>query len=247
MATTSSASPISFQSSAAEGPFYAGMGVFAFLFSVAAFGPSIVHTQARLGPITPLVALHGIVFSAWLLLFIAQTILAGTRNLALHRRIGMWSAVLAAALVVLGYQAAVAMGRRGYDLSGDAGARSDPLAAMAFPLLDIFMFAALYLAAYLYRHPSAVHKRLMLLQSPARLCRLRLRTSPVISPFFATRDSWCRSWLGRFSPQVQSTIESSSIAYTRYRSGLRSLFSSWITCGLRLWCRAAPGTPLPPG
>jgi hypothetical protein len=55
------------------------------------------------------------------------------------------------------------MGRRGYDLSGDVGSRSDPLAAMAFPLLYTFMFAALFLAAYMYRHRSAIHKRLMLL------------------------------------------------------------------------------------
>jgi hypothetical protein len=70
---------------------------------------------------------------------------------------------LVAALVVLGYQTTIGMGRRGYDLSGDVGVRSDPLAAMAFPLLDTFMFAVLFLAAYLYRHRSAIHKRLMLL------------------------------------------------------------------------------------
>jgi hypothetical protein len=163
MAATSPASRVAFQSAAAEGWFYPGMAVFAFLFSVAAFGPSIVHTERRLGPITTLLALHGIAFFAWLLLFVSQTILARTRNLALHRRIGMWSAVLAAALVVLGYRTTVAMGRRGYDLSGDVGARSNPLAAMAFPLLDIFLFGALFLAAYLYRHRGAVHKRLMLL------------------------------------------------------------------------------------
>ena len=54
------------------------MGVFAFLFCIAAFGRSIVHTVRRLGPITPLLAVHGVVFFAWLLLFIAQTILART-------------------------------------------------------------------------------------------------------------------------------------------------------------------------
>jgi hypothetical protein len=163
MAATSAAAQASFQVRTTDGWFYTCVGVFAFLFCVAAFGPSIVHTERRLGPITPLVAVHGIAFFAWLLLFIVQTILAGTGNLALHRRIGMWSAVLAAALVVFGYQATIAVGRRGYDLSGDVGARSNPLAAMAFPLLDIFMFGALFLAAYLYRHRGAVHKRLMLL------------------------------------------------------------------------------------
>jgi hypothetical protein len=57
----------------------------------------------------------------------------------------------------------LAMGRRGFDLSGDLAVRSDPPAAMAFPLLDILMFAVLFAAAYLYRHRSAIHKRLMLL------------------------------------------------------------------------------------
>ena len=163
MAATSAASPVSFQPRTTDGWFYTCMGVFAFLFCIAAFGPSIVHTEERLGPIAPLLAVHGIAFFAWVLLFIAQTILARTGSLALHRLMGMWSAILAAALVVLGYQTTIAMGRRGYDLSGDLGARSDPLAGMAFPLLDTFMFAALFLAAYLCRHRSAIHKRLMLL------------------------------------------------------------------------------------
>jgi hypothetical protein len=139
------------------------MGVLVLLFGTAAFGPSIVNTERRLGPITSLVAVHGAVFLLWLLLFIAQAGLARTRNLPLHRGLGRWSGILAAAMVVLGYQTTIAMGRRGYDLSGDVGVRSDPLAAMAFPLLDIFMFAALFLAAYLYRNRSAIHKRLMLL------------------------------------------------------------------------------------
>jgi hypothetical protein len=42
---------------------------------------------------------------------------------------------------------------RGGDL---VGVRPDPLAAMAFPLLDTFMFAVLFLAAYLYRHRDLV-------------------------------------------------------------------------------------------
>jgi hypothetical protein len=76
MAATSAASQASFQVRTTDGWFYTCVGVFAFLFSSAAFGPSIVYSESRLGPITPLVAAHGIVFFAWLLLFIAQTILA---------------------------------------------------------------------------------------------------------------------------------------------------------------------------
>jgi len=117
MAATSTASPVSFHSLATEGWFYVSMAVFSLFFCIAAFGPSIVYTERRLGTITPLVAVHGIAFFAWLLLFIVQAMLARTRNLALHRRLGMWSATLATALVVLGYQTTIAMAHRSYDMA----------------------------------------------------------------------------------------------------------------------------------
>jgi hypothetical protein len=53
--------------------------------------------------------------------------------------------------------------RGGFDLSGDLAIRRDPLAAIAFPLLDTAIFAVLYVAAYIYRKRPDVHKRLMLL------------------------------------------------------------------------------------
>lgn len=143
--------------------FYVGMALFAILFSIAAFIPSLMQASVRLGPLTGLLAAHGVVFFTWLLVFLAQSILARTGRLALHRQLGMWSAILAAAMVVLGYESTIAMARRGFDLSGDLGVRSDPLAGIAFPLLDIAMFAVLFVAAYLYRRRSAIHKRLMLL------------------------------------------------------------------------------------
>jgi hypothetical protein len=163
MATASPALTSSFSVNSGGTWFYAGMAVFAMLFSIAAFGPSVVHTAGRPGPLTAMMAVHGAVFFGWLIIFLAQSILVRTRRLALHRRLGMLSAILAAAIVVLGYQTTIAMARRGFDLSGDLAIRSDPLAGMAFPLLDITMFSVLFVAAYLYRHRSASHKRLMLL------------------------------------------------------------------------------------
>jgi hypothetical protein len=127
MAATSPAQPVSVHSSTGEGWFYTCTGLLSLLFCIAAFGPSNVHTERRLGPVTLLPAVHGFAFFAWLLLFIAQTILARTGNLALHRLMGMWSAILAAVIVVLGCQTTIAMGRRGYDLSGDlVGSRFRP-------------------------------------------------------------------------------------------------------------------------
>jgi hypothetical protein len=164
MATVSRVPKVPADRTGENGSFYAGMGVFCLAFSIAAFGPSIANPSHRLGPVTPLLTLHGVAFTAWLVLFIGQAVLARTRKLVLHRRLGVSSILLAATLVVLGFQVTIAMGRRGYDMAGDiAGARYDSLAAMAFPLLDIFLFASLFLAAFLYRHRSAIHKRLMLL------------------------------------------------------------------------------------
>jgi hypothetical protein len=164
----------------------------ALLFSIAAFGPSMAGSGTRLGLTTLLLAVHGVVFTALLLLFIAQSILVRKQNVALHGVLGFWSAILAATLVIAGYQVTIAMGRRGYDLSGDLASRSDPIAAMAFPLLDISMFAALFLAAYLYRRRPAIHKRLMLLAvtgalMPAPIAHLVghfafLRDHPISTP-----------------------------------------------------------------
>jgi hypothetical protein len=143
--------------------FYVGMAVLAILFSFVAFGPSMMKTSQRLASLTGLLAAHGVVFFAWLLVFLAQSSLVRTGRLALHRQIGMLSAILAAAMVVLGYRATIAMARRGFDMSGDLAIQSDPLAGIAFPLLDIAMFTVLFVAAYLYRCRPAIHKRLMLL------------------------------------------------------------------------------------
>ena len=149
--------------------FYVGMGCFVIVFAIAGFGPGLVNTRTRLAPLTPIVALHGAVFFSWLLLFLAQTLLVREGKIAVHQCLGTLSAILAVAMVLLGYQVAITMARRGYDLSGNLAARTDPLAAIAFPLLDIVMFAVLFLAAMLFRRRPATHKRLMLLAVVAAL------------------------------------------------------------------------------
>lgn len=149
--------------------FYVGSGCFAIVFTIAAFSPGLVDTGTRLAPLTPMLALHGVIFFSWLLLFLAQTMLVREGKIAIHRQLGMFSVILAVAMVVVGYHITIAMARRGFDLSGNLAARTDPLAAIAFPLLDLVLFTSLYTAAYLFRRRSAVHKRLMLLTVLAAL------------------------------------------------------------------------------
>ena len=60
----------------------------------------------------------------------------------MHRQLGAASALLAIAMVVLGYMSSIAMVRRGFDLSGDLDVKADPLFKLIFPLQDLFLNAA---------------------------------------------------------------------------------------------------------
>jgi uncharacterized membrane protein YozB (DUF420 family) len=150
--------------SRAEGRFYIGMALVAAATALAGFGPALVDPASRLEPLTWAVGLHGVVFSAWLVLFLAQTLLISNGRIAVHRRLGYAGAILAVLMVVSGYFTTIEMVRRGHDLSGDLiGDNGDPMMLMVFQLGDLAVFGVLVAAAVLFRRRSDVHKRLMLL------------------------------------------------------------------------------------
>jgi hypothetical protein len=154
---------------AKDGWFYRGMGIIAVLLVIAAFAPGIRDPAGRNAPLTPLVWVHTVVFSSWLLLYLVQTTLITIRRPAVHRRIGVAAMVLAAAVLTVGYATAIAMARRGFDLSGDLAAASDPLGALVFPLGDLVSFGILMASAFWYRCSPAIHKRLILLATTGSL------------------------------------------------------------------------------
>jgi hypothetical protein len=150
--------------------FYAAIAALCILISTAAFGPSMADTSNRLGSATWLSVTHGILFFAWLVIFLVQTLLVQTKKVAIHRTLGTATMFLAAAMVVVGYCAAIAMTRRGFDLSGDLGLPTDPLGPVGqiiFLLVDIIEFGILVAAGYIYRRNLAAHRRLMLLATMA--------------------------------------------------------------------------------
>src|SRR6266851_2454543 len=106
--------------------FYIGTAIATIVTVVVGFAPSMINTDARNAPITPLVGAHGLVVFAWLLLFLAQTTLVATRRVSVHRRLGTAAVSLAPVVIVLGYMTAIAMPRRGYGLSGDLHIEADP-------------------------------------------------------------------------------------------------------------------------
>jgi hypothetical protein len=152
--------------------FYFIAAVTFFIIALASFGPSVADRSHALAPFTWLIIVHGASVMLWLVLLIVQTLLIQTRRLLLHRRLGISSMLLAALVVILGYAAAVAMLRRGFDISGDLGGRMTPdkeAQGFLFPVLDITEFGLLVVAGYLARHRAAAHKRLMLFATIAML------------------------------------------------------------------------------
>jgi hypothetical protein len=122
-------------------------------------------------PFTSLIHVHGALFTAWALLFIVQTTLVANRRVAVHRRLGVAGAVLAAVMVVVGVRVAITAAARGAAPPG-----MDPLAFMAVPFFDMVLFTGLVSTALVRRRDKDAHKRLMLLayvsSIPAAVARL---------------------------------------------------------------------------
>lgn len=108
--------------------------------------------------LTPLVHLHGVVYSAWVLLFVAQTGLIAVNRRDVHRLTGLAGAVLALAVLVVGVIVAIEAARLG---SGPPD-RHQP-SFLVYPLTNMLMFAGLIGGALWWRERGDIHKRLMLL------------------------------------------------------------------------------------
>jgi hypothetical protein len=144
--------------------YFPSMAVVMIVMAVAGFAPSIVNPARRLGPMTLLLAVHGILFFLWLLLFLLQTTLIAARRADLHRRMGIVAIVLLVVLVPLSYMVTVQMVRRGFDLSGDQISRTAPDAIFGsiFNFFAVIEFPLLAGAALAYRRRKEIHMRLML-------------------------------------------------------------------------------------
>jgi hypothetical protein len=102
---------------------------------------------------------HGLVMTAWFTLFLVQVRLVATGRTAVHRKLGIAGAVLAALVVIVGTATALVAAKNG------ATPGPPPLVFLAIPLGDMLVFVTIVSAAILYRKRSDYHKRLMLLAS----------------------------------------------------------------------------------
>lgn len=144
--------------------------------STAGFLPSLVHPVGRRAPLSAVATAHGIVFFAWLLIFLVQSSLVARRHVALHRKLGLAAVLVLGLMIPLAYTTTAAMVRRGFDLSGDLRIDHDPLYESIFPFSNLLIFSVLVIAAITYRRRPEIHKRLMLFANielmPAPLAHL---------------------------------------------------------------------------
>lgn len=101
---------------------------------------------------------HGWVMTAWFALFAVQASLIASGNVKLHRRLGLFGACLAVAVVALGSTVAVHAARVGHGPPG-----IPPASFLLVPLTDMLVFTLLAGSGLLLRKRRDVHRRLMLL------------------------------------------------------------------------------------
>ena len=112
-------------------------------------------------PLMPLLHIHALVFTAWLVLLLTQTGLVATRRVGLHMRLGLAGALLAAVMIPLGMMTAIAGVQRGLIRPGSDATRA--LMFLIFPLGQMVIFGAFTGAGLWYRRRPEFHRRLMLL------------------------------------------------------------------------------------
>ena len=162
--------------------FYVGMGVALAATAFVGFAPTYflrpVFSPAAV--LSPLMHVHGFLFSLWIVLLVVQTTLVAARRTDVHRRLGVLGGVVAALMVPAGVELAISSARKGLGPGG-----LDPLTFLAVPLGSVVMFAGFVIAGFVKRRTPATHKRLMLLASIA-----------IITPALA------RFWFAHRTPQI---------------------------------------------
>jgi uncharacterized membrane protein len=140
--------------------FYTGMSVALVITVFAGFSRTYyLRPYFTSAPLMPLLHLHGLVFTSWLVLFVTQTTLVAAHRTDIHRRLGILGGVIATLMILIGVSTAVIRASQG----ATPLPAISPLSFLVIPLGDMFVFATLIGAGFYFRRRPDVHKRLMML------------------------------------------------------------------------------------
>lgn len=122
------------------------------------FVPEVIqHLQTNAAPYPISVHVHAVVSVTWLAFLTSQTLLIRNNYVPLHRKFGVAGAVLAVAVVLVGFWAALSV----ESLRLGTPASRPPF--LSIELSNIVEFGGLAIAAISLRNQSSAHKRLILL------------------------------------------------------------------------------------
>jgi len=160
------------QSKSRERLFYIGMVVAIVITVFAGFSRTFfLRPYFQTQPLIPLLILHGVVFSSWIVLLVTQTTLVATKRTRTHMRLGIAGGLLATLMIVIGTVTAIVRAKGPSPVPG-----VNPLSFLTIPLGDMLVFATLVGMAFYFRRRADMHKRLMLLATiailPAAVARL---------------------------------------------------------------------------
>ena len=135
--------------------FVMAIGIFGG-FARTYFAKTFFHT-----PQIPLwVHVHGAVFTAWILFYILQNLLALNGGMKLHMRLGITGGVLATAVAVMGMAVTVRQVHHGRFFPFP-----DAYSLMAVSTAQMVLFASLITLGLLWKRDAESHKRLMHMSS----------------------------------------------------------------------------------
>jgi hypothetical protein len=147
-----------------EHRFFSGAATVMLAVTAIGFAPSfylrgVVPAVHPYEPLIPRVLFHGLLFSAFLLLFVTQVWLVGFGRTNLHRKLGRVAYGLVPVMIVV----AIWTGLGGVSRPLTAAPNVAPLSWLAVPLLDVPVFGTLLTLGILQRTRPVVHKRYMYL------------------------------------------------------------------------------------
>ena len=141
--------------------FFPAMGVLILVTVIVGFARTYYLAGMFGAPLpSPIIHIHAVVFSLWVLLLVTQTSLVAAHRIDVHRKLGLVGFGLACLVSVIGVLAAT------NSLSRNFAPPGFPLGAQTFyviPMSSMLLFTTLAFFAYRERRNPAVHKRLILI------------------------------------------------------------------------------------
>jgi hypothetical protein len=147
-------------SAVARPAFYRHMAIALSLFVIIGFSRTYyLRFLTDLPPLETLVHWHSLVFSAWLLVFIAQTRLVAARRVDLHMKLGIAAVALAAVVVMTSF--ATTAVKATIPRIHPSGLTPPQFTIVG--VMSLVLFAGFLVLGLAFRQRAAYHKRFMVL------------------------------------------------------------------------------------